>query len=114
MSSHSDRVMILGSTNRRHAIDAAFLRRMPKQIEIPLPNAQQRLSILALLLANVNAEEKAELISVVADHCHGMSGSDMKEVCRNAVGRCMTDYVKQCRKEGKGTMRPLNLGDFID
>ena len=45
--SSSDRILILGATNRMQDIDPAFLRRMPRQISVSLPNAEQREGILS-------------------------------------------------------------------
>jgi SpoVK/Ycf46/Vps4 family AAA+-type ATPase len=47
--SASDRIMILGATNRIQDIDPAFLRRMPKQFPLSLPNVSQREKILSLV-----------------------------------------------------------------
>jgi SpoVK/Ycf46/Vps4 family AAA+-type ATPase len=44
--SDSDRILILGATNRIRDIDPAALRRMPKQFNISLPNTTQREKIL--------------------------------------------------------------------
>lgn len=47
LTSSSDRIIILGATNRISDIDAAFLRRMPKRFAVGLPNLDQRETILA-------------------------------------------------------------------
>lgn len=47
--SGSDRILILGATNRIQDIDQAFLRRMPRQFALSLPNAAQREKILSLV-----------------------------------------------------------------
>jgi SpoVK/Ycf46/Vps4 family AAA+-type ATPase len=47
--SGSDQILILGTTNRVQDIDTAFLRRMPLQIAISLPNDVQRERILPLV-----------------------------------------------------------------
>jgi SpoVK/Ycf46/Vps4 family AAA+-type ATPase len=44
--SDSDRIIILGATNRIRDIDPAALRRMPKQFTLSLPNTAQREKIL--------------------------------------------------------------------
>lgn len=48
--SGSDRVVILGATNRPNDIDEAFLRRLPMKIKIDFPNEKQRLDILRRVL----------------------------------------------------------------
>ena len=56
--SGSDRILILGATNRIQDIDTAFLRRMPRQFTLPLPNASQREKILSLVSRPTDALRK--------------------------------------------------------
>jgi len=53
--SGSDRIMILGATNRIQDIDLAFLRRMPRQLPLSLPDAAQREKILSLVSRSTDA-----------------------------------------------------------
>ena len=79
-----NRVIVLGATNRPHDIDKAILRRMPKRFPILLPDAKQRREILELLLKNSIIENGFDL-DVLVDRTEGFSGSDIKEMCKNAV-----------------------------
>ena len=47
--SASDRILVLGATNRPNDIDLAILRRMPKRLGIGLPDLEQRAKILKLV-----------------------------------------------------------------
>ena len=49
MLSGTDRILVLGATNRPNDIDSAILRRMPKRFSVGLPNLDQRLKILSLV-----------------------------------------------------------------
>ncbi|XP_055260718.1 ribosome biogenesis protein SPATA5 isoform X1 [Moschus berezovskii] len=79
-------VLVLGATNRPHALDAAFRRpgRFDKEIEIGVPNAQDRLDILQKLLRRVpHLLTEAELLQL-ANSAHGYVGADLKALCNEA------------------------------
>ncbi|CAH1794054.1 unnamed protein product [Owenia fusiformis] len=78
------RVMIIGATNRPHDVDDAILRRMPSMFNIGLPNAVQRARILKLILEEENVSGDVEL-DKIAVQCDGLSGSDLRELCRQAA-----------------------------
>ncbi|NXT17833.1 SPAT5 protein, partial [Syrrhaptes paradoxus] len=79
-------LLVLGATNRPHALDAALRRpgRFDKEIEIGIPNAQDRLDILQKLLKKVpNSLTAAELVQL-ADSAHGYVGADLAALCKEA------------------------------
>ena len=49
LTSGTDRILVLGATNRPNDIDSAILRRMPKRFAIGQPNVEQRTKILSLV-----------------------------------------------------------------
>ncbi|XP_005386812.1 PREDICTED: spermatogenesis-associated protein 5 isoform X2 [Chinchilla lanigera] len=82
-------VLVLGATNRPQALDAALRRpgRFDKEIEIGVPNAQDRLDILQKLLRRVpHLLTKADLLQL-ANSAHGYVGADLKALC-NEAGLC--------------------------
>ncbi|XP_006866327.1 PREDICTED: spermatogenesis-associated protein 5 [Chrysochloris asiatica] len=82
-------VLVLGATNRPHALDAALRRpgRFDKEIEIGVPNAEDRLDILQKLLQRVpHLLTEAELLQL-ANSAHGYVGADLKALC-NEAGLC--------------------------
>ncbi|XP_045654989.1 ATPase family protein 2 homolog isoform X2 [Ursus americanus] len=79
-------VLVLGATNRPHALDAALRRpgRFDKEIEIGVPNAADRLDILQKLLQRVpHMLTEAELLQL-ANNAHGYVGADLKALCNEA------------------------------
>ncbi|NWU05563.1 SPAT5 protein, partial [Cephalopterus ornatus] len=79
-------LLVLGATNRPHALDAALRRpgRFDKEIEIGIPNAQDRLDILQKLLRKVpHSLTEAELVQL-ADSAHGYVGADLAALCKEA------------------------------
>ena len=123
-STSQDRVLLLGATNRYHDIDKAILRRMPQRFAIDLPKEDQRLNILNILLKTVDISSKDKTLQKVAAATAGYSGSDLKELCRNAVMMPVRESIRKAKKDNPNVevkrlsqqmdkTRPLKLQDFI-
>jgi SpoVK/Ycf46/Vps4 family AAA+-type ATPase len=119
--SASDRILVLGATNRPNDIDSAILRRMPKRFGIGLPNLEQRSKILGLMLKDTALEPSFPL-DLLAAKSVGLSGSDLKELCRNAAMVPVREYVRSTgddrvtldRGQLEGfKLRPLTIQDFF-
>jgi len=119
--SDSDRILILGATNRIQDIDPAFLRRMPRQFTFSLPDAAQREKILSLMLKDVPLAPDFP-IRILAEHSKGKSGSELKELCRNAAMLPVRELVRKvhgdvtllARGQEEGfDLRPLTIEDFF-
>lgn len=93
-TSSTTQVMVMGATNRPQDMDPAILRRMPATFHIGLPNTRQRHEILRLILAGENLSNAINL-KEIADKTEGYSGSDLKELCRDAAIYRVRDYVRK-------------------
>jgi SpoVK/Ycf46/Vps4 family AAA+-type ATPase len=72
-------VFVLAATNRRDQIDAAVLSRLPKQIEIPLPDREGAQRLLAVMLADKPlAFDLADGAEQLAARAGGRSGRDLR------------------------------------
>uniref|UniRef100_A0A674B7Y0 Outer mitochondrial transmembrane helix translocase n=1 Tax=Salmo trutta TaxID=8032 RepID=A0A674B7Y0_SALTR len=85
-------VIIMGATNRPQDLDSAILRRMPTRFHINQPNVRQREEILKLILDNENVEPTVDFVEI-AKETDGFSGSDLRELCRDAALLCVRDFV---------------------
>ncbi|TRM62105.1 P-loop containing nucleoside triphosphate hydrolase protein [Schizophyllum amplum] len=121
LMSGSDRIMVLGATNRPNDIDTAILRRMPKRFSVGLPSFEQRLRILSLMLKGTTLAPEFPMTSL-AELTEGFSGSDLKELCRGAAMVPVREFVRSTagnqekleRGELEGFhLRPLVLDDFF-
>ena len=81
-----DRVVVIGSTNRPYDLDEAVLRRLPRRVLVDLPDKASRRAILDVTLARNRLDASVDLDGVAAK-LEGYSGSDCKEVCREAIVR---------------------------
>ena len=79
-------VLVVGATNRPYDLDKAVLRRLPRQVEVPLPDAEGRCDIITKLLIGERAASKPTCDpSIIADLTPGYSGSDLRELVRQAA-----------------------------
>lgn len=100
-----NRIVVLGATNRINDIDEAILRRMPKKFPVPLPGLDQRRRILKLVLGDTKRDTEHFDLDYVARVTAGMSGSDLKEACRDAAMVPMREYIRQHRASGAAMSR---------
>ncbi|KAJ1090599.1 hypothetical protein NDU88_003729 [Pleurodeles waltl] len=101
-------VMILGASNRPQDVDSAILRRMPLTFQICQPTQQQRQEILQLILTGENMSHVVNL-NELAVRTEGYSGSDLRELCRDAAMYRVRDYVR--KQQMWLVMRPLKVAD---
>ncbi|KAI5868611.1 AAA-domain-containing protein [Durotheca rogersii] len=94
------RIVVLGATNRIQDIDEAILRRMPKKFPVSLPDKSQRLRILQLILKDSKTDPSDFNIEYIARVTAGMSGSDIKEACRDAAMAPVREYIREHKASG--------------
>jgi len=98
----SDRVVVIGSTNRPFDLDEAVLRRFPRRILVDLPDLDTRREILEVTLAENRLGADVNL-TMIAERLEGYTGSDLKEVCREAVVQISHEQA-----------RMLDRGELLD
>ncbi|XP_036321382.1 ATPase family AAA domain-containing protein 1-B isoform X2 [Rhagoletis pomonella] len=86
-------VIVMGATNRPQDLDKAILRRMPAQFHIGLPTEVQRLQILKLILETECVHDDVDF-NRLAKLTNGFSGSDLREMCRNASVYRMRQFMR--------------------
>lgn len=114
------RICILGATNRIQDIDEAILRRMPKKFPVSLPSAHQRRGIFKLILKETKIDRDNFDVDYLVQISAGMSGSDIKEACRDAAMCPVREYIQQLKREGRlkqgvkaEDVRGVRTGDFF-
>ncbi|KAM0914311.1 hypothetical protein ACQ4PT_011520 [Festuca glaucescens] len=115
-SKENQRILILGATNRPFDLDDAVIRRLPRRIYVDLPDAQNRMKILKILLAKENLESEFGF-DELANATEGYSGSDLKNLCIAAAYRPVHELLEEENKGAAGStktsLRSLKLDDFI-
>jgi ATPase family AAA domain-containing protein 1 len=94
------RILILGATNRIQDIDEAILRRMPKKFPVSLPSKLQRRRILKLILKDTKVDPDQFDLEYLTRVTAGMSGSDIKEACRDAAMVPVREFIRAQRERG--------------
>uniref|UniRef100_A0A2K6U7U7 Outer mitochondrial transmembrane helix translocase n=1 Tax=Saimiri boliviensis boliviensis TaxID=39432 RepID=A0A2K6U7U7_SAIBB len=110
---HSCQVIVMGATNRPQDPDSAIMRRMPTRFHINQPALKQREAILKLILKNENVDRHVDPLEV-AQETDGFSGSDLKEMCRDAALLCVREYVNSTAEEshGEDEIQPVQQQDL--
>lgn len=118
-------VLVMGATNRPQDVDRAILRRMPAMFHIGLPNHKQRSGILGLVLENEIVSEDIDT-DRIGKLTEGFSGSDLRELCRNAALYRVRDFCKaEVSQESQAdsssdtevyhdALRPISMTDFLN
>ena len=109
VSSNNNQIMVMGATNRPQHIDQAILRRMPIRLHVPLPNANQRMKILELILSVETLDNDVDL-NKLATGLNNFSGSDIDELCRYASVSRVHEHIKN--KTENENLRPISMNDL--
>ena len=106
---HPQPVFVLAATNRRDQIDAAVLSRLPKQIEIPLPDRDGARQLLGVMLAGkpiaFDLDTGTRELAARAD---GRSGRDLRGWVEAAEHRAVARAIDA----GDPDAIAIELGDF--
>ena len=87
-------VVVIGATNRVDAIDSALRRpgRFDREVEIGVPDRNDRLKILEIHVRNMPLEETVDL-KTLAERTNGFVGADMSALCKEAAMKTMRRYL---------------------
>ncbi|XP_065832863.1 spastin-like isoform X2 [Oscarella lobularis] len=111
-STHQDRVILMGATNRPQDIDDAALRRLVKRVYIPLPDYATRKLLLEKLLREGSDLTERDF-AALARLTDGYSGSDMNALARDAaMGPLRGLDSNMIRHVPANEVRKINFSDF--
>ncbi|CAF1088304.1 unnamed protein product [Adineta steineri] len=79
-------IFLIATTNRLESVDNDLRRpgRIDEEIEIGIPNQQDRFEILNLKLRTIANDLNEDELKLISEKTHGFSGSDLENLCRKA------------------------------
>ncbi|KAG6917166.1 hypothetical protein DXG01_003602 [Tephrocybe rancida] len=113
------RVVVIGTTNRPNAIDPALRRpgRFDREIEIGVPDAEARFSILNVLLTNTPNSISQQDLEAFSSRAHGYVGADLSAVVREAgtiaIKRWLASPDGQASTSGPPSHLTLTVEDLV-
>ena len=78
-------ITVIGATNLPDQLDDAVLRRFPKRIMVPNPDAEARYSLIRLLMSKQRHELTEKGFRELADKTNNYSCSDISMLCNDAA-----------------------------
>lgn len=80
------KVVVIAATNRPDSIDPALRRpgRLDREIEIGIPDAEERYEILSIHTRGMPIDEKVDL-KKISNTSHGFVGADLEILCKEAA-----------------------------
>lgn len=81
----SDKIVVLGATNRPQELDEAALRRFTKRVYVALPDHSTREHLIRKLLAKQGCQLSPTAIANLAACTKGYSGSDLTALAKDAA-----------------------------
>ena len=111
-SSSVERILVLAATNRPQEIDEAALRRFPKRIYIPLPEATTREKLLLHLMKDQKSTITTSDMKSVVQLTAGYSGSDLTALAREASLGPIRAMGRKIMSTHQDKIRGMNISDF--
>ncbi|CAN0233424.1 unnamed protein product [Pylaiella littoralis] len=108
----NDRLLVLAATNLPQELDEAALRRFSRRVYVPLPDPAARKSLLSGLLGQHKGNVKGAALVSLVQMTEGYSGSDLKELCKEAAMQPIRELGKKVRTVAAKDIRGINLDDF--
>ena len=108
----TDRVLVIGATNRPAELDEAARRRMVGKLYVPLPDRSSRIALLQRLLAPFLHSLGEGDFELLADATKGYSGADLKILGREASMLPLREQRATIQSVAATDIRPVSKVDF--
>ena len=93
-------VVVIGATNRPDSLDPALRRpgRFDREIEIGVPDADERREVLEIHTRNMPIEKDVDL-NKLANTTHGFVGADLESLCKEAAMRVVRRILPEIKTD---------------
>ena len=93
-------VVVIGATNRPDSLDPALRRpgRFDREIEIGVPDADERKEVLEIHTRNMPIAEDVDL-NKLANTTHGFVGADLESLCKEAAMRVVRRILPEIKND---------------
>ena len=93
-------VVVIGATNRPDSLDPALRRpgRFDREIEIGVPDADERREVLEIHTRNMPIAEDVDL-NKLATTTHGFVGADLESLCKEAAMRVVRRILPEIKSD---------------
>jgi SpoVK/Ycf46/Vps4 family AAA+-type ATPase len=110
----SSQVLVLACTNCPWDVDSAVLRRFPRRIYVPLPDAAARTGMLQHLLGKAGKHSiTTRQLSSLVNRLEGFSCSDISAIASEAAFGPIRDLdIQSVRSIHASNVRPIAMQDF--
>ncbi|KAG9066346.1 hypothetical protein KI688_001570 [Linnemannia hyalina] len=112
-SNPTDRVLVMGATNRPQELDEAARRRFVKRIYIPLPEAETRRNLLTKLLSGQDYQFSSSEMQSLVRQTEGYSGSDLTALAQDAALGPLRSLGETLLDTPADQVRPIQYQDFV-
>ncbi len=113
-STKSDRIVTIGATNIPWEIDSAFRRRFERRIYVPVPDFEARAKVFEINSKGIALEDDVDF-NELARLTEGFSGSDIANVCREAIFAPVRELDKMGALDDDSIKaRPVRMQDYLD
>ena len=115
-TSREDRILFMAATNRPWDLDDALLRRVPRRVLIPLPDATARRVILDGLLDRGDVAQKisASDRNAIVNATENYSASDLRLLAEDAVQEPLRELGERIASINIKDVRPCRKTDFAN
>ncbi|KAH7823567.1 p97J [Monocercomonoides exilis] len=113
-SSSSNRVVFIGATNRPFDLDTAVLRRLPRRVYLPLPDANGRVLLLKHTLSKTQHSLSEADFEWLAKQTEMFSNADIVGLCKDAALAPVREVMSNIRSASSNNIRPVSIDDLKD